>query len=61
MISLDVKNVNTSISKHETINVFKKKLIRSNKFNASKIQKIIQSINIIINQNYFQYNYKLYS
>ena len=61
MISLDVKNLYTSIPKHETVNFLKNKLIHSNKFNINEIHEIIQSINVIINQNYFQYNNKLYS
>ena len=50
-----------SSPKHDTIHLLKNKLINSNKFNTNEIQEIIHSVNIIINQNYFQYNNKLYS
>lgn len=56
----DVKNTITSIYKYKTINILKHKLMCSNKFNTNKIQEIIQTLNIIINQKYFHYNNKLY-
>jgi hypothetical protein len=53
IISFDIKNVNTSISKHETVNVLKNKLIHSNKFNKNKRNYLINKYNkyniIIIN------------
>lgn len=61
MISLDVKNLYTSIPKQDAINILENKLSLSKKFNTISIQEIIQSIKEITNQNYFQYNNKLYS
>jgi len=61
MISLDVKNVYTSIPKFDALNIFKNKLILNSDFNPNEIREIIQSVDVIINQNYFQYNNKLYT
>jgi hypothetical protein len=60
MISLDVKNLYTSIPKIDALNILKYKLTHSI-FNNKEINEIIHSINIIVNQNYFEYDKKMYS
>lgn len=61
MISLDVKNVYTSIPKHVILDIIKKNLTNSNKWNTKEIHEIINAINVIINQNYFLHDNKIYS
>jgi hypothetical protein len=61
MISLDVKNLYTSIPKFDALNILKDKLSQNSGLNTKEINEIIHSVNIIINQNYFEYDKKMYS
>lgn len=56
IISLNIKNIYNSISKPNALKLLKNQLIHYNNFDSEEIDEIIYYINIIIDQNDFEYN-----
>jgi hypothetical protein len=59
LFSFDITNMYTNIPIQNTLNIIKQKLIENNE-NNTYIKQITNSLNIILNQNYFEYNNKIY-
>lgn len=55
MISLDVTKLNLSIPKFEALKILKNKFPLNYNLNLNEIHEIIQLINVIFNQNFFQH------
>ena len=59
MVSFDIKNLHTNIPIKETLEIIKTHL-NENKLEIEYLTQLIKIIETIVNQNYFEFNNKLY-
>lgn len=60
MSSLDIVNLYTNVPVDETIDILEENLLRSKVYNKKVVEDIIRLLKVVLKQNYFTFNGKIY-
>ena len=61
LVSLDIVNLYTNIPINDTLNILRDNLMKCNKLNTQAIDELLNLLEVILKQNYFEFNDRFYS